>query len=106
MIVVTTDAIPGKRVVRVIGLVKGNTVRSRHLGKDITAFMKVLTGGEIREYTKLMAEAREQSLDRLREEAAKLGANGVVGLRFMTSEIVEHAAELLAYGTAVIVEDD
>ena len=106
MIVVTTDAIPGKRVVRVVGLVKGNTVRSRHIGKDITAFMKVLTGGEIREYTKLMAEAREQSLDRLREEAAKLGANGVVGLRFMTSEIVEHAAELLAYGTAVIVEDD
>jgi uncharacterized protein YbjQ (UPF0145 family) len=106
MIVVTTDAIPGKRVVRVIGLVKGNTVRSRHLGKDITAFMKVLTGGEIREYTKLMAEAREQALDRLREEAAKLGANGVVGLHFMTSEIVEHAAELLAYGTAVIVEDE
>jgi len=106
MIVVTTDTIPGKRVVRVIGLVKGNTVRSRHLGKDITAFMKVLTGGEIREYTKLMAEAREQALDRVREEAAKLGANGIVGLRFMTSEIVEHAAELLAYGTAVIVEDE
>jgi len=106
MIVVTTDTIPGKRVVRVVGLVKGNTVRSRHLGKDITAFMKVLTGGEIREYTKLMAEAREQALDRLREEAAKLGANGVVGLRFITSEIVEHAAELLAYGTAVVVEDE
>jgi len=106
MIVVTTDTIPGRRVVRVLGLVKGNTVRSRHLGKDITAFMKVLTGGEIREYTKLMAEAREQALDRLREETAKLGANGVVGLRFMTSEIVEHAAELLAYGTAVIVEDE
>jgi uncharacterized protein YbjQ (UPF0145 family) len=106
MIVVTTDTIPGRRVVRVVGLVKGNTVRSRNLGRDVTAFMKVLTGGEIREYTKLMAEAREQALDRLREEAAKLGANGIVGLRFMTSEIVEHAAELLAYGTAVIVEDE
>jgi uncharacterized protein YbjQ (UPF0145 family) len=106
MIVVTTDTVPGKRVVRVLGLVRGNTVRSRHLGKDITAAMKVLTGGEIREYTKLMAESREQALDRLREEAMELGANGIVGVRFMTSEIIEHAAELLAYGTAVVLEDE
>jgi len=106
MIVVTTDTIPGKRVVRVLGLVKGNTVRCRHIGKDITACMKIITGGEVREYTKLMAESREQALDRLREEAVKLGANGVIGLRFITSEIVEYAAELLAYGTAVVVEDE
>jgi uncharacterized protein YbjQ (UPF0145 family) len=106
MIVTTTDAIPGKRVTRVLGLVKGNTVRCRGVGKDVTAFMKNITGGEVREYTKLMAEAREQALDRLREEATKLGANAVIGVRFITSEIMEHAAELLAYGTAVIVEDD
>ncbi len=106
MIVVTTDAIPGKRIVRVLGLVKGNTVRCRHIGKDITAWMKIIAGGEVHEYTKLMAESREQALDRLREEAVKLGANGVIGLRFITSEIVEHAAELLAYGTAVVVEDE
>ena len=106
MIITTTDAIPGKRVVRVIGLARGNTVRCRHVGQDITAFMKNITGGEVREYTKLMAECREQALDRMREEAAKLGANAVVGVRFMTSEIMEHAAELLVYGTAVIVEDD
>jgi uncharacterized protein YbjQ (UPF0145 family) len=99
MIVVTTEAIPGKRVVKVFGLVRGNTVRCRHIGNDITAFMKVITGGEVREYTKLMAECREQ-------EAARLGANAVVGTLFMTSEIMEHAAEILVYGTAVLVEDD
>ena len=106
MIVTTTDAVPGKRITRVVGLVKGNTVRCRGIGQDVTAFMKNITGGEVREYTKLMAESREQALDRLREEAVKLGANGVIGLRFITSEIVEHAAELLAYGTAVVVEDE
>ena len=106
MIVVTTETIPGKRVVKVFGLVRGNTVRCRNIGNDITAFMKVITGGEVREYTKLMAECREQALDRMREEAARLGANAVVGTLFMTSEIMEHAAEILVYGTAVLVEDD
>jgi uncharacterized protein YbjQ (UPF0145 family) len=106
MIVVTTGAIPGKRVVRVFGLVRGNTVRCRNIGKDITAHMKNITGGEIREYTKLMAESRDQALDRMREGAAELGANAVIGMRFSTSEIMEHAAEILVYGTAVLVEDD
>ncbi len=106
MIVVTTDAVPGKRVVRVFGLVRGNTVRCRNIAKDITALMKNITGGEVREYTKLMAECREQALDRMREDAVKLGANAVVGTRFMTSEIMEHGAEILVYGTAVVVEDD
>ncbi len=106
MIVTTTDNVPGKRIIRVLGLAKGNTVRCRHLGQDITAAMKNLTGGEVREYTKLMAEAREQALDRLREEAIQLGANAVVGMRFVTCEVMQHAAELLAYGTAVVVEDE
>jgi uncharacterized protein YbjQ (UPF0145 family) len=106
MIVTTTDAVPGMRVKRTLGLVKGNTIRARHLGKDITAAFKNITGGEIREYTKLLAEAREQCLDRMREEAAKSGANAIVGVRFMTSGVMQNAAELLAYGTAVVVEDE
>ncbi len=105
MILTTTLEIPGKRTVRILGLVKGSTVRSRHIGHDITAVMKNITGGEIREYTKLLAESREQALDRMREEATKLGGNAVVGVRFMTSEIMNNAAEILAYGTAVVVED-
>lgn len=106
MIVTTSETIPGKRVTRVLGLVKGNTVRTRHIGRDLTAVFKNITGGEIREYTKLMAEAREQCLDRMRESAAKMGANAVVGVRFMTSGVMQNAAELLAYGTGVIVEDE
>lgn len=106
MIVTTTDTVPGKRVVRVLGMVRGNTVRCRNIGKDLTALMKNITGGEVREYTKLMAECREQALDRMREDAAKLGANAVVGARFGTSEIMEHAAEILVYGTAVVIENE
>jgi uncharacterized protein YbjQ (UPF0145 family) len=105
MIVVTTDSIPGKRVVKTLGLVKGNTIRARHVGKDILAGLKGLVGGEISEYTKMVAESREQSLDRLLEEAEALGANAVVGLRFTTASMMQGAAELLAYGTAVIVEE-
>ena len=105
MIVVTTDAIPGKRVVRTLGLVKGNTIRARHVGKDILAGLKGLVGGEISEYTKMVAESREQCIDRLVEEAEALGANAVVGLRFTTASMMQGAAELLAYGTAVIVEE-
>ena len=105
MIVTTTDSIESKRVKRVLGLVKGNTIRARHIGKDLTAAFKNITGGEVREYTKLMAESREQCLDRMREEATRLGANAIVGVRFMTSSVMQGAAELLVYGTAVIVED-
>jgi uncharacterized protein YbjQ (UPF0145 family) len=106
MILVTTDDVPGHRVTRVIGLVQGSSVRGRHLGKDLTAFLKNLTGGEIREYTKLLAEAREQCLDRMREEAARLGANAVTAVRFSGSDISEGASELLVYGTAVVVEPE
>ena len=104
MILVTTDDVPGHRVTRVIGLVQGSSVRGRHLGKDLTAFFKNLTGGEIREYTKLLAEAREQCLDRMREEAARMGANAIVGLRFSSTDISEGASELLVYGTAVVID--
>ena len=105
MIISTMNDIPGKRVVRVLGLVRGNTIRARHLGRDIGAFFKSVVGGEIREYTKLMAEAREQSLDRMAAEAESLGANAVLSIRFTTSMILSTVAELLAYGTAVVVED-
>jgi uncharacterized protein YbjQ (UPF0145 family) len=104
MIVTTTFEIPGRRVARVLGLVRGNTVRARHMGKDILAGLRNIVGGEVHEYTKLMAESREQALDRMVEEARSLGANAIVGARFMTSDIGRGMAEMLAYGTAVIIE--
>lgn len=106
MLVVSTDTIPGKRIVKTIGLVKGNTVRARHVGHDVMAGLRNIVGGEISEYAKLAAESREQCLDRMREEADTLGANAVVCVRFTTSVMANAAAELLAYGTAVIVEDE
>lgn len=106
MIVSTTHTVAGKRIVRTLGLVRGNTIRARHLGRDITAVLRNIVGGEIAEYTKMMAEAREQAIDRMIEEAKELGANAVVGTRFMTSMLMAGAAELLAYGTAVVLEDD
>ena len=105
MIVVTMFEVPGKRVVRTLGLVRGNTVRARHLGKDLLAVFRNVVGGEVHEYTKLLAESREHALDRMVEEAESLGANAVVGMRFATSEVAQNAAEILAYGTAVVVED-
>ena len=106
MIVVTSDSIPGRRVVKTLGLVKGNTIRARHVGKDLLAGLKGIVGGEICEYTKMVAESREQSLDRLIEEAESLGANAVVAIRFTTASMMQGAAELLAYGTAVIIEEE
>ena len=106
MIVVTTPEVAGRRITEVLGMVRGNTIRSRHLGRDIQAKLRNLAGGEVREYTKMMAEAREQALDRMVEEARDLGANAVVMTRFATSELMQGASELLAYGTAVVVEDD
>ncbi len=105
MIVVTTDGVEGKRVVRTLGLVRGNTIRARHLGKDIMATLRGIVGGEVSEYTKLMAESREQALDRMVEEARGIGANAIVSARFQTSMVMQGAAELLAFGTAVVVED-
>lgn len=106
MIVTTTHTVAGKRIARTLGLVRGNTIRARHLGRDITALLRNIVGGEIPEYTKMMAEAREQALDRMVEEAMELGADAIVGTRFMTSMLMAGAAELLVYGTAVILEDD
>ena len=106
MIMVTTFTIPGKKIVKTVGLCKGNTIRARHVGSDIMAGLKNLVGGEISEYTKLMAESREQALDRMKSDAERMGANAVVGLNFSTSMIMGGAAELLAYGTAVVVEDE
>lgn len=106
MIVTTTSEMSGKRILRTLGLVRGNTIRARHVGRDLVAGLRNIVGGEISEYTKLLAEAREQALDRMVEEARGLGANAIVEVRFSTSEVMSGAAELLAYGTAVVVEDD
>ncbi len=101
MILVTTDEVPGRKVEQILGVVRGNSVRARHVGRDITAFLKNVVGGEIEEYTKLLAEAREQALDRMLTEARERGADAVVCMRFATSEIASGASEFLAYGTAV-----
>lgn len=106
MILVNTDFVPGMKIVKMLGLVRGNTIRARHIGQDIKASFRTIIGGEVVEYTKMLAETREQSLDRMTEEAVKLGANAIINIRFSTSEIMRGAAELLAYGTAVIVEED
>ena len=105
MIIATTHRIEGRRIKRVLGLVRGNTIRARHLGRDILAGLRMLVGGEIHEYTKLMAESREQALDRMMREAEALGANAIVGVQFTTSLLAASAAELLAYGTAVVLEE-
>lgn len=106
MIVTTSESISGQRVVRTLGLVRGNTIRARHMGKDIMAFGRNIVGGEVTEYTKLLGEAREQATDRMVEEATGLGANAVIMVRFSTSQVMSGAAELLAYGTAVVVEPE
>ena len=105
MIVVTSETIANKRIVRTLGIVRGNTIRARHIGKDILAALRNIVGGEVHEYAKLIAESREQSLDRMVDEAAALGANAIVATRFTTSVMMGGAAELLAIGTAVVVED-
>lgn len=104
MIMVSSDEIPGKRIIKTLGLVRGNTIRARHIGRDIMAKLRGLIGGEITDYTKMIAEAREQALDRMVAEAEKLGANAIVTVRFGTAEIMIAAAEILAYGTAVVIE--
>jgi len=103
MIITTGEEIPGKKTIKILGIVKGNTVRARHLGKDIVALLKNVVGGEIEEYTKLIAESREQALNRMISQAQELGANAIIGVRFSTSFIMQNTAEILVYGTAVIV---
>jgi uncharacterized protein YbjQ (UPF0145 family) len=105
MIITTSSTIAGKPVQKTLGVVRGNTIRARHLGRDILAAFKMLIGGEIEDYTKMMGESREQALDRMTEEARSLGANAIVDVRFSTSYIMSGAAEILAYGTAVVIGD-
>tara|TARA_B100001245_G_scaffold142390_1_gene106149 strand:+ start:477 stop:797 length:321 start_codon:yes stop_codon:yes gene_type:complete len=101
MIISTTENVAGHVIVENLGTVIGNTIRARHLGKDIMAGFRTIIGGEIKEYTGMLAESREQALIRMKEKAQKLGANAVVGVRFQTSMILSGTAELLVYGTAV-----
>jgi len=104
MIITTSGQVEGRKVVKTIGLVKGSTIRARHMGRDIMAGLRGVVGGEITEYTKMMAEAREQALQRMTEAAEKEGANAIVSMRFGTSMVMSNAAEVLAYGTAVVLE--
>jgi uncharacterized protein YbjQ (UPF0145 family) len=101
MIIVTTPDVPGARVVEALGMVRGNTIRARNIGKDVMAVLRNVVGGEVKEYTKMMAEAREQAIDRMIEEAEALRADAVVNVRFSTSMVMTGAAEMLCYGTAV-----
>ena len=101
IVVVTTESVPGKEIVEVLGLVRGNVIQAKHLGKDIAAGFRTIVGGEIKEYTEMMSEAREIALKRMLDKAEELGADAVVNLRFMTSMVMTGAAEILAYGTAV-----
>ncbi len=104
MIITTSDQVEGKKITKTIGLVRGSTIRARHVGRDIMAGLRGLVGGEIVDYTKMMAEAREQAIQRMVEDAEKKGANAVVGMKFTTSMIMSNASEILAYGTGVVVE--
>ena len=104
MIITTSEHIEDKKIVKTIGLVRGSTIRARHLGRDIMAGLRGVVGGEITEYTKMMAESREQAIQRMVEDAEQQGANAIVGVRFTTSMVMQNASEILAYGTGVVVE--
>lgn len=106
MIVVNTEYVPGRRIVEVRGLVQGNTVRAKHVGRDIAASLKNMFGGELRGYTELMTEARREAMGRMMAQAEELGADTVVNVRFATSAITAGAAELYCYGTAVITREE
>ena len=101
MIVVNTETVPGREIESALGIVRGSTIRAKHLGKDIVAGLRMLVGGEIKEYTEMLTEARNESMRRMEAQAESLGADAVVNLRFVTSQVMSGAAELLAYGTAV-----
>ena len=104
MIITTSGHVEGKTIVKTVGLVKGNTIRARHVGRDIMAGLRGIVGGEITEYTKMMSEAREQAIQRMVEDAKEKGANAVVSMRLATSMIMQNASEVLAYGTGVVLE--
>jgi uncharacterized protein YbjQ (UPF0145 family) len=101
MIIVNTETIPGKEIKEALGIARGSTVRARHLGKDIFAGLKNLVGGEISEYTKLLADAREEAFARMINDAEEMGADAIVNVRFSTSQVMSGSSEILAYGTAV-----
>lgn len=102
MIVVNTETIPGMRITQIKGIVQGNTVRAKHIGRDIMAGLKNIVGGELKGYTELLTEARREALERMLAQAQQLGANAVINVRFATSSVTQGAAELYVYGTAVI----
>ncbi len=104
MIVVNTENVPGQTISEVKGLVQGNTIRAKHLGRDIAAGFKNIVGGELRGYTELLTEARRQAIERMIAQAQELGANAIVNVRFTTSAVTQGAAELYAYGTAVVID--
>ncbi len=104
MILTTSDQVAGKKIIKTTGMVKGSTIRARHMGRDIMAGLRGIVGGEITDYTKMMAESREQALQRMIEDAEKQGANAIVGMRFSTSMVMQNASEILAYGTGVVLE--
>ena len=104
MIMATADTIADKKIVKTLGVVRGNTIRARHLGKDILALFRNMIGGEVTEYTKLMGESREQAIDRMVQQAEAMGGNAVVTVRLTTSMLMGGAAEIVAYGTAVVTE--
>lgn len=106
MIIATIDKLDGKRTTRIIGLVRGSSVRARHVGRDILAQFRNLVGGEVEEYTKLLAQSREVAVSRMVEQAETQGANAILGTRFITAAVMSGAAEMLAYGTAVVLEDE
>ncbi|MEM1377246.1 MAG: YbjQ family protein [Pseudomonadota bacterium] len=101
MLVVTSETIPGHEIVDTVGIVRGNVIRAKHVGTDIVASLRNLVGGEVSEYTKLMAEAREQAYDRMIADAKAQGADAIIGMRFATSMVTQGAAEMLAFGTGV-----
>lgn len=105
MLLTNLESVPGKRITRHLGLVQGSTVRAKHFGKDIAAGLKNVFGGELKAYTELLSEARDEAVERMTQQAASAGANAVVNVRFSTSSVTQGAAELFAYGTAVVVED-
>ena len=106
MLVATTNDIPGRATRKVLGIAKGTTVRSRHVGRAILAWFRGLVGGEIHDYTKVIAEAREQAYDRMIEDARRMGADAVLGMRYSSTEVMASAAEIVVYGTAVVLEPE
>ncbi len=105
MIIATTNTVAGKEIVQTLGMARGSTIQSKHIGKDIMSGLRTIVGGELTEYAEMLEEAREKAINRMVEDAEKMGANAVINVRFMTSGVMAGAAEILAYGTAVKIKD-